>query len=83
MASECNAKMGETYARARRHTHTRTRIDTKTKAPVHLCVSLTERTGHIIFNYIYEDVGFWRNCISLHIQILTFPQINNIGIVFE
>ncbi len=51
-ASERNAKMGETYARARTqaHTHTRTRIDTKTKAPMHLCVSLTERTdsvGHL------------------------------------
>ncbi len=48
--------------RARGHKHTCTHNDTKTKVPMHLRLSLTERidsVGHLKGEYINEDLGFW------------------------
>ncbi len=59
--SERNAKMGETYARERTQARTHTHGDMKAKAPMHLCVSLTERTdsvGHLKGGSIYEYLRF-------------------------
>ncbi len=86
MVSERNAKMGGGAIRAREDTSTHVcRHENEDAYCIYVCHWPKEPTqlGHLKGDYINEDVGFWWNSISLHIQILTFPQINNIGITFE